>query len=82
MHALATSFQKMETQKPRSREEFRDGLKELESVLVPYVDLYAEKYSGGMGGGDVDDGTQPFREKLGEVRSILAELDKQDRGRG
>jgi hypothetical protein len=31
---------------------------------------------------DVDDGTQPFREKLGEVRSLLAELGKQDRGSG
>jgi hypothetical protein len=84
MHALATAFEKMETHKPRSREDFRGRLKELESALEPYVDLYAEKYSGmeGDDGQPLDDGTQPFREKLEEVRSLLAELDKQDRARG
>jgi len=75
MLALATVSQKMKT-RPRTREEFRNNLKELESVLESYINLYAEKYGGMEGDGQpLDDGLQPFRERLEEVRSLL---DRQD----
>jgi hypothetical protein len=82
MYALAMVSQKMETQ-TRTREEFHNNLKKLESVLEPYINLYAEKYSGmEVDGQPLDDSTQPFCKKLEEVRSLLAELDWQDCAHG
>ena len=79
MYALISVSQKMETQ-THTREEYRNNLKELESVLEPYINLFEEKYSGMEGDGQpLDDGTQHFRKKLEEVRSLLAELDQEDR---
>ena len=79
MLVLATVSQKMEIQPGTTREEFRNNLEELESVLESYINLYAEKYGGMEGDGQpLDDGLQPFRERLEEVHSLLAELAWQD----